>query len=311
VPEKRSVSAEECHLGYCNPFSLCFATISTFAHFIHSFLARHGGRVPIPSIRVPSYLPLILFISKYEFVQPCRILTLCDRLSVQQEAATSVLVYEPIDRLLPISSYLSFFYHDMQPSCCLLLIHEKSLILARETRQWNLAHFLPARHHPREPIDQQLVRKSRVSIRVLRARDNDSRPICERKKKVSTTSRRPGLDDSDRSNLRYALIVFAVKSWLTCGYTINNICPFPPSFFRNHSAPSISTVSATHRVRQSLSPLSTGTTSKFFAPLPSCFMRRSMYVQYPFPDPTSTTPLPFATTLMISSASKLGHTQLK
>ena len=40
-------------------------------------------------------------------------------------------------------------------------------------------------------------------------------------------------------------------------------------------------------------------------------MRLSMYVQYPFPEPTSTTPLPFANTLIISKASKEGHTQLK
>jgi hypothetical protein len=30
MSEKQSVSTEECHLGYCNPFSLCFAAISNF-----------------------------------------------------------------------------------------------------------------------------------------------------------------------------------------------------------------------------------------------------------------------------------------
>jgi hypothetical protein len=63
------------------------------------------------------------------------------------------------------------------PTSCLPLIHEKSLILAGETRQWNLAHFLPSRHYPRKPVNQQLVRKSRIAIRVLRARNHNRRPI--------------------------------------------------------------------------------------------------------------------------------------
>ena len=110
------------------PF-LCVLQLSRLLRVLFArFLARYGGRVPIPSIRVPFYLPLILSISQPESLQACRMSTRHDHLSVyicKQDNATSIIACTPVDKSLPTPGSLSFISHDRRVhTSCLLLIHE-------------------------------------------------------------------------------------------------------------------------------------------------------------------------------------------
>lgn len=92
---------------------------------------------------------------------------------------------------------------------------------------------------------------------------------------------------------RYDFSILDVKSFPTTGYTSKSTSSSPPLFCFSHFSPSASIVSPIHKVLHSLCALSIAVTDSFFFGLLS--KRRSMYVQYPFPLPTSNIVLPRVT----------------